>query len=104
MTSYPLLWQFFGGYLHQDWPDDYPDEWAAVEAFVHDAPSKVPVFRAEIATLLAEHPSEEDVRHVVLDELESCFAAEVAGWAYRAWLQALSDHAERVIERRQHAS
>jgi len=103
MKSYPLLWQFFGGYMHQDWRDDYADEWAAVEGFVQDAPTKVAAFRREIATLLTEHPSEDEVRELVLDDLESSYLAEVAGWTYRAWLQALSNHAQKLIER-QHAS
>ena len=33
-TPYPTLDCFFGGYMHQDWHDDYADEWAAVDAFV----------------------------------------------------------------------
>jgi CdiI immunity protein len=98
MTEYPLLWQFFGGYLHQDWRDDYADEWAAVAGFAQDAPMEVPVFRAEIASLLAAHPSEDDVRQVILCDLQSGYLAEVAGWTYRAWLQALSDHAGKAVE------
>jgi hypothetical protein len=33
MNEYPTLCQFFGGYMHQDWRDDYPDEWAALDDF-----------------------------------------------------------------------
>jgi hypothetical protein len=58
---------------------------------------EVPVFRAEIAAVLAEHPAEEDVRNVVLCEFQSGCLAEVAGWRYRDWLQALSDHAAKAI-------
>ncbi|MFL6162930.1 MAG: contact-dependent growth inhibition system immunity protein [Jatrophihabitantaceae bacterium] len=97
MTDYPLLWQFFGGYLNEDWPDEYANEWAAVDAFARDAPAKVDAFRSEIAALLAEHPMEEDVRKLVFDDLASCYLAEVDGWKYRDWLKALSDHAAKVV-------
>ncbi|MFL6162929.1 MAG: contact-dependent growth inhibition system immunity protein [Jatrophihabitantaceae bacterium] len=97
MTEYPVLWQFFGCYVHQDWRDDYADEWAAVEGFARDAPAKVDAFRSEIAALLAEHPMEEDVRRVVLDDLDSYYLVDVKGWKYRDWLQAMSDHAAKAV-------
>ena len=97
MTDYPLLWQVFGGYMHQDWRDDYADEWAAVEGFARDAPAKVEVFRSEIAALLSAHPMEEDVRKVVLDDLDSYYLVDVNGWKYRDWLQAMSDHAAKAV-------
>ncbi len=98
MNPYPTLWQFFGGYLHQDWHDDYPDVWAAVAGFLADGPPEnVQLFQDEIASLLAGHPAEDDVRHLVLDDLDSYYLAEVDGWKYRDWLQALSDHAAKAI-------
>jgi hypothetical protein len=83
--------------MHQDWLDDYPDEWAALDGFLADGPPEnAQVFRTEIAALLADHPAEEDVRRIVLDDLGSCCLVEVDGWTYREWLQALSDHAAKV--------
>ena len=97
MTQYPTLEHFFGAYLNEDWPDDYGNEWTAVDGFIADGPPEDPeLFRAEIAQLLAEHPAEEEVRKIVLDDLECGFLADAAGWKYRAWLQALSDHAARA--------
>jgi contact-dependent growth inhibition (CDI) system CdiI-like immunity protein len=97
MTRYPTLWHFFGGYLHEDWRDDYDDEWAAIDGFIADGPPEDPVlFRAEIAQLLTEHSSEEDVRKIVLDDLGSYLLVEVDGWKYRDWLQALSDHVAKA--------
>jgi hypothetical protein len=52
-----------------------------------------------VAALLAEHPAEEDVRRIVLDDLGSCCLVEVFGWKYRDWLQALSDHAAKAAGR-----
>jgi hypothetical protein len=66
-TQYPTLDHFFGGYMHQDWRDDYADEWAAVDAFIAGGPPEDPgLFRTEIAQLLVEHPSEEAVRKIIL--------------------------------------
>lgn len=97
MIRYPTLDHFFGGYMHQDWHDDYPDEWAALDAFVAEGPPEAAdLFRAEIALLLTEHPSEDDVRKIVLDDLDSYYLADVNGWKYRAWMQALSDHAAKA--------
>lgn len=98
MTTYLMLGSFLGGYLHQDWSLDYPDEWAALDGFLADGPPENgQTFRSEIATLLAENPLEEDVRRIVLDELYSCALAEAHGWKYRDWLQALSDHAAKSV-------
>jgi hypothetical protein len=97
MIEYPTLDHFFGCYMHQDWHDDYPDEWAAVEGFIADGPPEDPkLFRDEIAQLLAQHPSEQEVRRIVLEELESFYLADVSGWKYRDWLQALADHAAKA--------
>lgn len=98
MTKYPTLERFFGAYLHQDWRDDYADEWAAVDGFIADGTPEDPeFFRAEVALLLAQHADEEEVRNIVLDDLDSNYLADVSGWKYRDWLQALSDHAAKAI-------
>lgn len=98
MTQYPTLEHFFGGYMHQDWRDDYADEWAAVDGFIADGPPEDPeLFRAEIALLLNRHSSEKEIRKIVLDDLDSNYLADVSGWKYRDWLQALSDHAAKAI-------
>lgn len=94
MTEYPTLWQFFGGYLNPDWPDEYANEWAALDDYLTDDPDSGPLFRGEVKRLLAEHPSEEAVREVIFEDLGSAFLAR--GWKYRDWLQALSDHVARA--------
>lgn len=94
--TYPTLWQFFGGYMHQDWRDDYVDEWAALDDFLADGSDVIKDFRREIEVLLTENRSEEELRRIVLDELGSSCMVEVNGWKYRDWLQALSDHAAKA--------
>lgn len=97
MTRYPTLWQFFGGYLHQDWRVDYTDEWAALDDFLEDGAEVVESFRHEVGLLLAENLPEIELRRVVLDELGSFSMVEIRGWTYSSWLQALADHAAKSI-------
>jgi len=93
MTRYPTLDYFFGVYLHEDWPDDYGNEWTALDAFMAEGPAEDPqLFRADVTRLLAEDPSEDDLRKLILDDLGCYLNPEVDGWTYREWLQALSDH------------
>lgn len=97
MTQYPTLDYFFGVYMHQDWCDDYADEWAAVDAFISEGPAEDPgLFRAEVALLLAQDPSEEEVRDLLLDEFGAAAMVENRGWNYRDWLQALADHVAKA--------
>ena len=94
MTQYPNLWQFFAGYLGPDWPDEYANEWAALDEYLRDDPDAAPMFCREVQALLAEHPSEEAVRQVIFDDFKSAYLAD--GWKYRDWLQALSDHVAKA--------
>lgn len=97
MTKYPNLRQYFGGYLNQDWRDDYADEWAALEDYLRDNPSGANGFCPEAQALLSEHDSEQEVRTIILDELWCAYLAEAHGWRYRDWLRALSDYAAKAI-------
>jgi hypothetical protein len=94
MTEYPTLRHFFKTYMHQGWRDEYANEWAAVDGFVYDVSVEgIEKFRNEIAALLAAHPSEEEVRKVLCEDLRVPSFVEEDGWKYRDWLMALSGHA-----------
>jgi hypothetical protein len=98
MTRYFMLGSYLGGYMHVDWHDEYPDEWAALDGFLADGPPEnAQTFSADIASLLADYPAEDDVRRIIFDDLGSGYLAEVNGWKYRDWLQALSDHAAKSV-------
>jgi len=97
MTEYFELLQFFGGYLNEDWPDEYADEWAALDNYLHDSPGVAPEFCKEIQALLDDHPSEDEVSKVLSYDLACAYAAENLGWKYRDWLKALSDYATKAI-------
>lgn len=97
MNRYPVLWQFLAGYLNQDWSDEYPNEWVALDEYLRGDPAAFPAFCLEIQAVLADHSSELEVRDLIFGEMRCAYLAEVDGWTYRAWLQALSDHAARAI-------
>jgi hypothetical protein len=103
MTRYFNLFQFFGGYLGQDWPDEYANEWDALDDYLRENPVSASRFCPEAQALLDEHLSEEELHRFISYDLACAFAAEVGGWKYRDWLQALSDHAaKRSGTRRPH--
>jgi len=97
MNRYPELWQFFNVFLGPDWPEEYANEWAALDDYIHDDPGALPAFCGEVQALLADHPSEEGVRHILFEDFQLAYLAEVNGWKYRDWLQALSDHVEKAV-------
>jgi len=92
MTVYPSLFLFFAGYLNQDWPDEYANEWAALDDYLRDNPDSASTFCPEAQALLDEHLSEEELTGLLFNDLACAYAAEVDGWKYRNWLQALSNY------------
>src|SRR4051812_37437691 len=89
MTKYPSLFLFFGGYLNEDWPDEYADEWVALDEYLRDNPHSASGFSPEVQALLVENASEGELRKVLFDDLGCAYSAERAGWKYRDWLQAM---------------
>ena len=96
MTEYFELLQFFGGYLNPDWPDEYADEWAALDDYLRDSPGVAPAFRREMQAFLDEPLSDEELQRILFYEFGCAFSAEAAGWKYRDWLKAISDHAAKA--------
>jgi hypothetical protein len=97
MTAYPTLSYFFGGYMHPDWREDHPDEWAVLDDFTRSDPQLTTKFCQEISQLLATNPSEDELRTLLLDEYLAAAMVESLGWKYRDWLKALSDHAAKAV-------
>ena len=93
MIEFPTLDYFFGVYLHEDWPDDYGNEWAALDAFMAEGPPEdLQLFRDEIAQLLGKYSAEEDLRKIILEDLGSYLDPTPDGWNYRDWCLALSNY------------
>jgi hypothetical protein len=90
MRRRTALAQFLGVYLHQDWRNDYPDVWAAIEDFVANDRQHALGIQADVPDLLwGLVPSDRKLRMVVLDDLDCWYEPESEGWTCRAWLQAV---------------
>jgi hypothetical protein len=98
MTDFESLRLLLAGYLHEDFHDDYGDAWGAVDAFALNEPEDPPHVREDVTRLLATVSSEQEVRRIVLDDFGSCYLAEVDGWTYREWLQAVADRVDEILQ------
>jgi hypothetical protein len=97
MTGYPTLSYFFGGYMHPDWREDHPDEWAVLDDFMRSDPHLTTKFCEEISQLLATDPSEDELRTLLLDEYLAAAMVENRGWRYHDWMQAVAAYIERAV-------
>jgi hypothetical protein len=90
MTSANGLVALFGGYLHQDWPDEYPDVWEAVEAFLEESP---PAARGGLLTdvtgVIALDLTEVDLRRIMIYDLGAGYDPGGDGLTYSEWLTRL---------------
>ena len=74
-----------GAYLHQDWPLEFDDEWAALDRFAQDSPELAGQLPAEIDLVLRRNRSEPDLRTFLIGEGgNDVHDAQTGG--YRGWL------------------
>ncbi len=88
--AFPQLTQFLGGYFHEDWRAEFPDEPAAVHSFV-TATSRAGLMRtrAELWRLLDSTRGESGLRHFVASDLGSAFEPGPEFGSMRTWLKSL---------------
>jgi|SRR4051812_10990356 len=99
MTDLKALSTLIGGYLNQDWPEEYSDPWAAVERFVQWEPDYAPHLRADIAWLMTRCASDQDLENV-MDKWALGYAATNDGWdSYGAWLLAVADRVDELLHK-----
>jgi hypothetical protein len=96
MITTPALEHLVGAYLNQDWPDDYPDEWAALDDFISGSPDEARALPGEIAMVLTKYPTEDAV-HAYLDELFTGYAADPDEGGFRGWLIEVSRRVQAAI-------
>jgi hypothetical protein len=86
--EFPTLVQFFGGYFHQDWVDEFSDPEAAIAAFVSGASTdaiRSACDELSRAVLLARQGAEGPQRF--LHELGCYYDPAADGLAVPDWLE-----------------
>ena len=99
MTEYEALEQLLGGYLNEDWTDDYADPWQAVDDFARSEHSDAQSLRREIKRVIQQFPSE-DALYAHLLGLGLGYRIRFNGWtSHRDWLLAVADRVEEVLRK-----
>jgi CdiI immunity protein len=99
MKHLEALGQLLGGYLHEDWADDYPDLWHAIDDFVDGEPEWAPRLRAHVEQVLNQCPTEQEIQQS-LRELGMVYYPQGDGWnSYRDWLRAVADRVEETLRK-----
>jgi contact-dependent growth inhibition (CDI) system CdiI-like immunity protein len=84
--SFPNLWQFLGGYFHQDWMHDASDPDDIIKVFVNDSSNDVLAsVRTELNKLLNQDLSDADLREL-LTKLGCYVHYPAFGMTAREWL------------------
>lgn len=97
MTEYDVLEQFLGGYLNEDWADDYSDPWEAVDDFVHSQHDDALHLRDAIEDVIRQYPSEDALFKRLL-RLGLGYRIQFHGWtSHRAWLLAVADRVDEIL-------
>jgi hypothetical protein len=97
MNDLEPLDTLIGGYLNQDWPEEYGDPWLAVEAFVRYEPEYASLLRADVESLIAQCHSDRELERR-LDKFALGYAATNGGWSsYSTWLQAVADRVDELL-------
>jgi CdiI immunity protein len=99
MKQLEALERFVGVYLHEDWADDYPDLWHAIDDFVDGDPQAAPHIRADVEQLLSQCQSDQEIQRAVR-ALGIKYCPPGDGWdSYRAWLLAVAAHVEENLHK-----
>lgn len=93
--KYYDLYQFFGGYFHQDWQElydwkgDEPDTEKVVRNYKFETIEKnLKKIISEMESLLSLNLSEKELRNVLM-QFSSCHYAPATHGSYRNWLETI---------------
>jgi hypothetical protein len=99
MSELEALSILIGGYLDQNWLDEYGDLWVAVEAFVRWEPELAPLVHTDIEMLVEHAESDREVERR-LATFGLGFAPTNAGWSsYGAWLRAVAERVDQILHK-----
>ncbi|HEX4727239.1 MAG TPA: contact-dependent growth inhibition system immunity protein [Jatrophihabitans sp.] len=95
MSNLTGLKELLHSYFHQDWVDDYPDPWDAVDEFIADKPQLAAGLPEEVNGVLQEYLSEAQLKQLFWD-LRCGYYIEADNWTYRGWLTAVADRVKQA--------
>ena len=89
--EYPRLFQFFGGYLNQDWSADYDSWQSAVRYFLQSERHDIVVQTAlELQDLIARSLPEPELRKLLLDLACAYRIPDQDSLSYAGWIRRIS--------------
>jgi hypothetical protein len=99
VNEFEALDTLLGGYLHEDWADDYQDAWRAVDDFVQSEPDYAPAIRADVDEVLARCGSEAELT-LQLRKLGLAYYPASDGWvSKRTWLLVVADRVDQALRK-----
>jgi CdiI immunity protein len=92
MSDYPTLSYFVGGWLNQDWVEDYDTVWDVVNGFLADEPGKADELRADVHRLVLEGRSDDELKDLLVYEMQCGYYPPGDGLTYSTWLAAFDGY------------
>jgi hypothetical protein len=90
------LWSFLAGYFHEDWRLEASSDREIVSRFrSSNATDEVTAVREDLASLLGAGLSEDELRHLILDEWMVCYDPSLEGRLMSEWLGDLLNQMSR---------
>ena len=81
------LTHLLGCYFHQDWPDEFNDDNAALDAMIKSEPKEtIAEGVTEIDRLLEAGTNEAELRAILIDQVGCYFEPASEGLNYTQWL------------------
>ncbi len=96
--QYPALALLASEFLHADWPEEYADVDDAVHAFATYRPVLAARLPSEVAELVAQMLSEDQLEDLLVDHLRLAYRP-VRAVTYARWLQQTSRTIEGLLAR-----
>lgn len=89
--DYPALYQFFGGYVHQDWPEEFGTIEEAVRAYLINEPDDIKQkTQSELSQLIRKIETGES-DETILEQLGCYYDPYSDGMTILGWLRLLKE-------------
>lgn len=95
--SVRTLGQVLGCYFHQDWPDEFDSDHAALQEILKaESIERLKICAEEIEEILNAHLSESDLRELLINEVGCYFEPASNGMTYKQWLVVVQEKFRRA--------